>query len=158
MVTPRRTYSNVDSTDDDLIFQTPVPQRSDSRRSKKQVENPAAEVMKEATSVLKSLSQRNQVKENLPPPQQPMTPGKSSDEFFGETIGKLMAEIPDGMNKDMLKLEMQNLIYKTKYCPTYGTYQPTTYFQALFQPVVLIFLLSQLHRIMESNDANMVKT
>ena len=73
--------------------------------------------MKEATSVRKNLSQRTNSLGDSAVPSTVTSQSKSLDDFFGETIGKLMQEIPDGMNKDMLKLEIQNLIYKTKYLP-----------------------------------------
>ena len=110
MVTPRRSYSNLD--DDEETF----PLRINGPRRKKTVpETPAHEMMKEATTVLKSISQKTSSSRETPPPR-----SKSGDEHLGETVAKLMSEVPDGMSKDLLKLEIQQLIYQTKHNSSYS--------------------------------------
>ena len=34
---------------------------------------------------------------------------------FGETIGRMLSQMTDGQEKDMLKLEMQRMILSVKY-------------------------------------------
>ena len=115
MVTPRRTYSNFD--DDEETF----PLRINGPGRKKTVpETPAHEMMKEAATVLKSISQKASSSREIPPPPPPPPQSKSGDEHFGETVSKLMSEVPDGMSKDLLKLEIQQLIYQTKHNSSYS--------------------------------------
>ena len=67
--------------------------------------------MKEETSALRTIVRKT------PPPPSPLSPpqkSKAVDEHFGETAAQLMGEIPDGVEA-MLKLEIQRLIYQTKY-------------------------------------------
>ena len=113
MVTPRRTFSNMD--DDDV---NRIPSRINGpRRPKKTVETPGHELKKQATTVLKNQKVSPQV---TPPPPPPPPQSISSDEHFGETVAKLMGEVPDGMNKDLLQLEIQRLIYQTKHNASYS--------------------------------------
>ena len=116
MVNARKTFSNI-GEDEDLLMESISGSRRKDRKKSQPIPNPAVDVMKEATSVLKNLSQRTNSLGDSDVPSTVTSQSKSLDDFFGETIGKLMQEIPDGMNKDMLKLEIQNLIYKTKYLP-----------------------------------------
>ena len=37
------------------------------------------------------------------------------DEHFGETVAKLLAEILDGIAKDILRLDIQKLIFHAKH-------------------------------------------
>ena len=78
------------------------------KRCKRGDNDPGHELM-QATSALRSISQRNNQPFSPPPPPSPRV--KSIDEHFGETVGKLMGEIPDGVSKDMLKLNIQRQIY-----------------------------------------------
>ena len=43
-------------------------------------------------------------------PQEPPSK-KSMDNMFGETIARIMGEIPEVFEKDMMRLEVQKMIY-----------------------------------------------
>ena len=88
MVTPRRTFSNMDEVDGSELSDV---------------------LMEEAASALKIIAQKND--NPLPPPPK----SKSRDEHFGETVSQLMSDIPGGASKDMLQIEIQRLIYQTKH-------------------------------------------
>ena len=109
MINPRKTFSNI-GEDEDLLMESISGSRWKDRKKSQPIPNPTVDMMKEATSVLKNLSQRTNSLGDSAVPSTVTSQSKSLDDFFGETIGKLMQEIPGGMNKDMLKLEIQNLI------------------------------------------------
>ena len=113
MVTPRRTYSNLD--DDEETF----PLRINGPRRKKTVpETPAHEMMKEATSGEEHFTESIFITRDTSSASS--TTSKSGNEHFGETVAKLMSEVPDGMSKDLLKLEIQQLIDQTKHNSSYS--------------------------------------
>jgi len=55
-----------------------------------------------------------QVSHPLPPS------SKSADMLFAEMVGKLLQNIPNGAAKDMLKIDIQKMIFQTQY----GTHRP----------------------------------
>ena len=70
----------------------------------------------QATSTLKSLS--NVIAERTTTPQtQPLPYLQQADDdtLFGETIARLMRDIPIGKRKDYLKLELQRTVLSGKY-------------------------------------------
>lgn len=40
---------------------------------------------------------------------------RNEDQLFGELVGNMIHQLPSGQNKDILKLEIQQMIIKTKY-------------------------------------------
>ena len=102
-VTPRRTLCNINENVDGVIA------TQQEKRSRKGGYDPSSVLIQEATSALRSIAQKSP-----PPPPQPLI-AKSPDVHFGETVAQLMGEISDGAGKDMLKREIQRLIYQTKY-------------------------------------------
>ena len=45
----------------------------------------------------------------------PPPPPKSADVLFSEMVGKLLQNIPNGASKDMLKIDIQKMIFQTQY-------------------------------------------
>lgn len=52
--------------------------------------------------------------------------GKNEDNLFGELVGNMLLQIPSSKSKDLLKLEIQQLIIKTKYDGGMGTTASTS--------------------------------
>ena len=109
-VTPRRTYSNIDEGDE-LLSTNYLSGRS---RGKKSAEEPSLSgsdsFLATATNALNNIATAR-----ANPPPAPPSSLKTMDEHFGETVGKLMSEIPDGINKDMLRLNIQKMIVEMKH-------------------------------------------
>ena len=110
-VTPRRTYSNIDEGDE-LLSTNYSSGRS---HGKKSAEGPSLSgsdsFLATATNALNNIATARAT----PPPPAPPSSLKTMDEHFGETAGKLMSEIPDGINKDMLRLNIQKMIVEVKH-------------------------------------------
>ena len=78
-------------------------------------------LIEEATSVLKDISDnRRNTLPSIP---------KSHDMHFGETIERMLSEITDSQEKDMLKLEMQRMILSVKYAESTPVFNQRTDFQ-----------------------------
>ena len=120
MTNPRRTFSNIDeiTNDENENPEENIPQSSNvngaRNAGKRNKLAPLEKTMQAATSALKSISERP-VLSNSNHPAPTIQPDKSADDLFGETIGKLMREIPDSYEKDMTKLEVQKLVYQLKH-------------------------------------------
>ena len=101
-VTPRRTYSNIDEGNE-LLSTNYLSGRS---RGKKSTEGPSLSgsdsFLATATNALNNIATAR-----ANPPPAPPSSLKTMDEHFGE--------IPDGINKDMLWLNIQKMIVEVKH-------------------------------------------
>ena len=122
MVAPRRTVSNMDTlpelTSDSLLDDLPAHEKKVSK--KKALPSAIEESMMAASSALKVISERSATQPSLPAV--PVTPPatKSLDDIFGEAWAKLMTEIPEGYEKDMLRIEVQRTICQGKHAISIG--------------------------------------
>lgn len=121
LVRPTKTNLNLPNESSQSLYYTSNPP---SAKSLKKMENAgkstAEEVMKTATEVLKTLSSRyddNKPKENI----------NDEDRNFVEMIYGMLKSIPNGMNKDMLKLEFQQKIIQMKYNSSSRLNSPTSF-------------------------------
>ena len=118
MITPRRTFSNLDEDSgsnydengenlypDDSGFSPPGLPPKNAKGKKKWT--PFEQTMVAAASTLKSISERPIQHPNQPPSAVAAAPApKSADDLFGETVANLMSAIPDSYEKDMIKIEI----------------------------------------------------
>ena len=118
MITPRRTFSNLDEDSgsnydengenlypDDSGFSPPGLPPKNAKGKKKMT--PFEQTMVAAASTLKSISERPIQHPNQPPSAVAAAPApKSADDLFGETVANLMSAIPDSYEKDMIKIEI----------------------------------------------------
>ena len=136
MITPRRTFSNLDEDSgsnydengenlypDDSGFSPPGLPPKNAKGKKKMT--PFEQTMVAAASTLKSISERPIQHPNQPPSAVAAAPApKSADDLFGETVANLMSAIPDSYEKDMIKIEIEKMIYQLKHS-SQRTTQPT---------------------------------
>lgn len=111
-VTPRGTTSNAGkrnlgngaSADGDYAYQV---ENSPSAKSARKME-----VYKTNQLIETAITALNKPKEPYIPP---ANVSKTADQLFAEMIGKLLETIDEGQAKDFLKMEIQKLVYETKY-------------------------------------------
>ena len=123
MVAPRRTVSNMDTLSGLTNNSLPggdLPAHEKKLSKKKALASAIKESMMAASSALKVISERSDTQPSLPAV--PVTPPatKTCDDIFGEAWAKLMAEIPDGYEKDMLRIEVQKTICQGKHAISVG--------------------------------------
>lgn len=62
-----------------------------------------------------SPSDNSNSEQQAAPPVVAVPPIKSADMLFAEMVGKLLQNIPNGAAKDMLKIDIQKMIFQTQY-------------------------------------------
>ena len=110
-ITPRATYSTTqkrvnqnNDADNSFAF---TPQNGPSTKSARRMDiNRTKELISTAIDVLNKPKEAQTIN-------QPKV--KSTDSLFAEMIGNMLEEIPNGQGKDMLKIEIQRMLYATKY-------------------------------------------
>ncbi len=109
-VTPRATTSNICTkrprADEDHCAY-PTDNRPSAKSAKMVETNRSNDLIETAIKVL------NRPKER-PKPVEPRPPN-SADQLFGEMIVKMLETIQEGESKDLLKMDIQRLIFETKY-------------------------------------------
>ena len=68
----------------------------------------ADDVLLQASDILASVAKR---------PNLPDSPQPDADDLFGQTMAKLIKEIPDDMTKEMAKIECQQVIFRYRFSP-----------------------------------------
>lgn len=106
-ITPRSTQSNLQKCDqgiDERKIQN-KPSSSRSKRNKSEELNQADQLIESGVDILAALKNKTKQDEQR----------RSQDMMFGELIGSTLEEIQPGPVKDMLKLEIQKLLFQAKY-------------------------------------------
>eukprot|EP00795_Rhopilema_esculentum_P011620 gene11620-21861_t len=96
---------------------------------------PSAKTAKQADSQVNQLIERaiNILDRPKETPKQ-QEAAKSADRVFAEMLGGMLETIQDGQAKDSLKMELQRLIYETKYMSQNRGMQPSYYRNSGVQP------------------------
>lgn len=110
--TPRRTHSNADGSGPYKVTRPPSA-KSARKIADAQVEN-ANKVMESAASALEKLVASRESNNEQQNPSQKIEAEKSDDEIYCEMLHRLLTQVPDGDDKDDLKLRIQQLVINTK--------------------------------------------
>ena len=116
--TPRRTLSTSDDDDDEANI-PPPPTAKRGRKIRQDSSSAGGALVQQATSTLQNISNVITERRNVPQPQHlPYLQEADDDSLFGETIARIMRDIPNGERKDNLKLEIQRIALSVKYSTT----------------------------------------
>ena len=117
--TPRQTLSTLDDDDDEENI-PPPPTAKRGRKVRQDSSSAGDALVQQATSTLQNISNVITERRNAPQPQHlPYLQQADDDSLFGETIARIMRDIPNGGCKDNLKLEIQRIALSVKYSTTW---------------------------------------